>query len=424
MEITTDGNAGSFFNTQERTTRSLQWTESLTHLFKGAAGEHLLNAGLDVMFAGYSGTSLSRPVVIRRADLTASERLDFGSQTAQRVSGTNVALYVQDRWRVSSRVLVEPGLRVDRDGVLRQTGLSPRTGVVLRLADGDATVVRGGIGVFRQQTPLNVGAFGSFEPATVTRFAGDGLTPLGPPVTFVHVSSPLQVPRSVIWNVEYDQRVGAHLLFKVNYLRRQGTAETLVEPIESGAVGELRLNSRGTSRYAETEVTVRYGADEERRLTVSYVHSTSAADSNAFDLFYGNIRNPIVRPGQYAPAPVDVPDRLLVSGVRTFGPGKKWIVSSMLEVRNGFPYSVVDEDQQFVGLRNAGGRFPVFYTLDAQVLRAFAYRGRKFRWGVRANHVLNTFMPRDVQNNIASPAFRTFYNSFPLRIAFTAQWIG
>jgi hypothetical protein len=257
MEITTDGHAGSFFNTQERTTRSLQWTESLTRLFKGAAGEHLLNAGLDVMFAGYSGTSLSRPVVIRRADLTASERLEFGGQTAQRVSGTNVALYVQDRWRVSSRVLVEPGLRVDRDGVLRQTGLSPRTGVVLRLADDDATVVRGGIGVFRQQTPLNVGAFGSFEPATVTRFASDGLTPIAPPVTFVHVSSPLQVPRSVIWNVEYDQRVGANLLVKVNHLRRQGTAETLVEPIESGAVGELRLNSRGTSRYAETEVTVR-----------------------------------------------------------------------------------------------------------------------------------------------------------------------
>jgi hypothetical protein len=108
-----------------------------------------------------------------------------------------------------------------------------------------------------------------------------------------------------------------------------------------------------------------------------------------------------------------VPDRLLVSAVRTFGPEKKWIVSSMVEIRNGFPYSVVDEDQQFVGLRNAGGRFPLFYTLDAQVQRTFAYRGRKFRWGVRANHVLNTFMPRDVQNNIDSVAFRTFYNSFP-----------
>ena len=84
----------------------------------------------------------------------------------------------------------------------------------------------------------------------------------------------------------------------------------------------------------------------------------------------------------------------------------------------------MDEDQEFVGLRNAGGRFPLFYTLDAQVLRTFAYRGRKFRWGVRANHLLNTFMPRDVQNNIDSPAFRTFYNSFPLRITFTAQWIG
>ena len=35
--------------------------------------------------------------------------------------------------------------------------------------------------------------------------------------------------------------------------------------------------------------------------------------------------------------------------------------------------------------------------------------------------MLTTFMPRDVRNNIASPAFRTFCASLPLRIAFTAQ---
>jgi hypothetical protein len=34
------------------------------------------------------------------------------------------------------------------------------------------------VGVFRQRTPLTVGAFESFEPATVTRFALDGVTPV------------------------------------------------------------------------------------------------------------------------------------------------------------------------------------------------------------------------------------------------------
>jgi hypothetical protein len=172
----------------------------------------------------------------------------------------------------------------------------------------------------------------------------------------------------------------------------------------------------------ETEITVRYGATEERRLTISYVHSRSSADSNAFDLFYGNFRNPVVRPHQYAIAPVDVPNRLLVSGVLPFG--KKWIASLMVEVRDGFPYSVVDQDQESVGLRNTGGRFPTFSTLDAKILRTMTYKGRKFRFGLRTNHLLNTFSPRDVQNNIHSPAFRRFYNGFPRLIAFTSQWIG
>lgn len=204
-----------------------------------------LNAGIDVMHASYMGESLSRPVVIRRADLTVSERLEFGSATTQRVGGTTIAIYVQDRWRLSDRVLLEPGFRLDRDGVLHQTGLSPRTGVVLRVAKGDSSVVRGGVGVFRQRTPLNVGAFESFEPATVTRFALDGLTPIPPPVTFVHRTSPLEMPRSLIWNVEYDQRVGSSLFLKVNHLQRRGSGEAIVEPVQTGQAAELRLDSEG-----------------------------------------------------------------------------------------------------------------------------------------------------------------------------------
>ena len=100
------------------------------------------------------------------------------------------------------------------------------------------------------------------------------------------------------------------------------TAEVLVEPVERGESAELRLDSRGTSRYAETEVTERYGAAAERRVNVSYVRAGSSADSSACDLFYGNFRNPVVRPGEYSPAPVDVPNRLLVSGVPAFGTGR------------------------------------------------------------------------------------------------------
>ena len=422
MEFAPSGRSGNFFNTQDRRTQSVQWTESLTHLFQGPTGEHLLNVGLDVMRASYTGTSLSRSVIVRRADGTVSQRFDFGGQTAQQVGGTDIAFYAQDRWRPGDRLLVEPGIRVDRDGVLQRTTISPRIGAVVRLLPGDASVVRGGVGVFCERTPLNVGAFESFEPATVTRFDVDGVTALSPPVTLVHRASALEMPRGLVWNLEYDHRVGSNLFFRVNHLQRRGSREAIVEPVPSQNGGELRLDSRGRSRYIETEVTMRYGVTEERRLTISYVRSHSTADSNAFDAFYGNIRNPLVRPNEYSLTSVDVPNRVLVSGVLPFR--QKWTVSSMLEIRNGFPYSVTNEDQEFVGARNTGGRFPIFCTLDARILRTVTLKGRKLRVGLRVNHLINSFLPRDVQGNEDAPDFRRFYNGIPRLIAFTMQWIG
>jgi hypothetical protein len=38
--------------------------------------------------------------------------------------------------------------------------------------------------------------------------------------------------------------------------------------------------------------------------------------------------------------------------------------------------------------------------------------------------VLDTFQPRDVQNNIDSPAFGTFYNSIPRRLSVTVTFFA
>jgi hypothetical protein len=420
-ELTVDGTRGNFFNTQSRRTHTVQWAESVSGSHHSATGEHLLRAGVDVMWAAYSGNSDSRPVIVRRADGTVSQRFDFGPGTAQQVSGTDVAAFLQDRWRVSRRLLFEPGLRVDRDGVIRRTNLSPRIGTVVGLLGDDVGVLRGGIGVFYERTPLNVGAFKSFETVTLTRFAADGVTPASAPIAFVpDVGSP-RTPRSVIWNVEYDHRVGSNVFLKVNHLERRGTGIAIVEPVESGSVTALRLDSTGRSFYAETEISLRYGVSELQQLSVAYVRSHSTGNLNAFDTYFGNFRTPIVRPDQYALSSTDVPNRVLIRGVLTVR--KKWTFSTLVEMRNGFPYSLIDQEQQFVGIRNAGGRFPNLYTVDLSIIRSVKLLGREIRFGVRGYHLLNNFAPRDVQNNIDSPAFGTFYNPIPRRLAVTFTFL-
>jgi hypothetical protein len=415
-EFTVYGQRGNYFNTQDRRTHAVQWTEFLTTVHRTPFGEHLVRAGLDLMWAAYTGTSRSSPVVIRRADGSISQRLEFGSPVTQQVSATDVAVYAQDRWRVSNRFRLEPGLRVERDGVLDRTNVSPRFGFVAAVIGSDTGILRGGVGTFYERTPLNVAAFGSYETMVLTRFAPDGMTPISTPVAYGHAQGSLRTPRSTIWNVEYDHRLARYAFLKVNHLERRGTAVATLEPIETPASAELRLDSSGRSQYSETEVSLRIGTTDLHSLSITYVRSHSMAHLNAYDAFYGNIRTPIIRPDQYALSPTDVPNRLLVRGTLTVG---KWFISPVVEVRDGFPYSVVNQDQDFVGVRNAGGRFPPLATLDLSVVRSLKLLGYEVRYGFRGYHLLNEFMPRDVQNNIDSPAFGTFYNSIPRRLVLT-----
>ena len=116
---------------------------------------------------------------------------------------------------------------------------------------------------------------------------------------------------------------------------------------------------------------------------------------------------PIVGADGYGPTSADVPHRLLVRGRLSTG---RWLLLEIVDWRSGFPYSVVNEALDFVGPRNAN-RFP-----DAMHVELGAERRvnvARFRpWiGLRVNNPFNTFSPSDVQANIASPAFGSFYNS-------------
>ncbi len=420
MELTVDGGLGGYFNHQQRRTLAFQWSEALTMSRSSRFGEHLIKTGIDILRASYSGESTSRPVIVRRADGTTSWRQDFAGQTTQRAAGTDVAVFVQDRWRMSPRLLVEAGARADYDGVLGRTSLSPRLGVVAGIFPPDVGVLRGGVGIFCERTPLNVAAFESFEAATVTSFAADGTTELSPPITWVHRTVALDTPRAFVWNIEYTHRFGPDVFVKVNHLERSGSREFIVDPVTTARGHELQLDSRGRSEFRETEVSVRLGRSDDRQVTASYVRSHGVGDLNAYDVYFGAVRQPVIRSNEYSLAPVDVPNRLLLRAVVPVT--RKWSASGLLEVRDGFPYSVVDEDQAFVGARNTGGRLPALRTLDVSLLRLGRILGREVRYGLRVFHVLHTFEPRDVQNNVDSAEFGGLYNGLLTRIMFTLQF--
>jgi hypothetical protein len=406
MVFAPDSQRGGFFNDQERDVTSFQWVEALSLSRALWRGDHVFKFGSDVQRSRYDGESVSRPVEIRRLDGSLAERIDFGPPSAQSVSGTEIGLFAQDRWRASSRLTFELGLRVDRDGVIEGMNWSPRAGAAISILPEGRGILRGGFGKFVQRTPLNVGAFTSFEPRTVTRFAEEGAGP-GAPVTLAHqVSGDLRTPEAHVGSLEWDQRFGRRVLLKLAALTRKGSHDFVLSP-DPGA-GALLLSSTGASRYREIESTVRYLGAPRRDLTLSYVWARGTADLNNYDQFYGNFRNPIIRPNERGQATFDVRHRLLLKGV--VGLPGRWDLAPVLELRSGFPWSAVDEFQDFVGPRNRSGRLPAVRTLDISLVRPWRFGKYRFRAGVRVFNLFGDGAERDIQTNMTSPLFGTAYN--------------
>ena len=149
---------------------------------------------------------------------------------------------------------------------------------------------------------------------------------------------------------------------------------------------------------------------------MSYVRSHGSADLNNYDQFYGNLRNPILRANEHSLIPTDVPHRLLVRG--TIGLPGQWDLAPVIEIRSGFPWSAVNEFQDFVGARNRAGRLPRVRTFDFSLSRPWHVWKYRFRGGIRVYNVLGASAERDVQSNITSPDFGQFFNPLERSIGF------
>jgi len=409
MELFPETTLGRFYNRHRRTTSTYQFIESLSGTAFTGRVLHLFKAGIDVVHSEYNGLTANQPVLVRRSDGTLARRLDFDLTGTQEFSSTDLALFGQDRVQPTNRWYVEFGGRVDRDGVTERWNLTPRVGTAVLLKSDGSAVLRGGFGVFFERTPSAAGVFEQYASYTDARFAADGITPLGAAVPFDYVLSPdLRTSRSVTWDVGYDHRFSPRWAVHIGSIDRRGSRELIVNSVIEGDRGELRLESAGRSSYREIEAGLHFTQGTLLDVNVSYVRSEARADLNAFTTYFDAIRRPVFGQNAYAPSFSDAPHRLLARW-RSM-PTDRWLLVGVFDWRTGLPYSVVDASLDYVGERN-DRRFPNFRRVELGVerrVRIFSFEP----WiGVRATNAFNAFLPVDVQANIDSPAFGTFYNS-------------
>ena len=416
MNFVPERNSGSFYNRQERRSRRYEARAVYSFAPPDFAGSHSMKVGLGLGRDTFSGENVSGAVRILRADGTRSQQIGFVGDGKLRRDKTAVSSFFEDKWTLNRRLTLEYGVRFDRDTVAGENNIAPRLGFAFAPFSDGGTVIRGGVGLFYDSVNFNVATFDQLQGRVLTRFAEDGLQVVGEPVLqrLVLDGGEFHTPRSVNWNVEVDREWVKNLFVRVGYAQREARRGFVVNPVEDPARGSiLLLSNDGRASYKEFQVTARYHLRGRDELVASYTRSKATGDLNDFNSYFGNFYNPVIRPNERSPLPWDAPNRFLVWG--DFGVKYGITVAPVLDIRSGFPVSTIDEDRNFVGPRNRAGRFPVFGSLDLQVLKSVDAPGRwgenyRLRLGAKVFNVTNHFNPRDYQGNLASEEFGGFYN--------------
>ncbi len=416
MVLYPEQNSGSFFEEQERTTGIYQWSQTLHLRPIEHAGRHLPVIGYSWWHSSYEGTVTNFPLQVLREDGTLSSSIRYTGALASQDRVNDFAIFVQDNWQIHPRLTLDIGVRLDHNSLASERAdVAPRIGFVFAPTRDEKTAIRGGFGVFFDKIPINVGVFDSFPAQTISRYAADGITVVGGPATYAHVTpAPLHVPYSLGWTLQLDHELRKNLFLRLGYEERYASREFYMEPSQTpNGTSQLLLLNKGHQHYREFLTLMRWKVNERTTLFASYVHARAYGELNDYNRFFGNFPYPLIRANQYGPQSSDAPDRGLFWDI--IGLPYKLDFVPILDVHTGFPYSRVDENWNYIGKENEAGRFPTFVALDTkfQYPVDFTFHGHRiqFRAGVSVYNVLNHDNPRDVQENFASPNYGTFYNS-------------
>jgi len=418
FRLTPAGPSGNFFRTSAATTRRFQWIGNFS---LPSVRSHEIKFGIDLDLITLDQSVARRPIFIERRDGTVAREIAFTGGTASRRRNFESSAYVQDRWSISKSLLLEAGVRFDRDTIIKRLSVSPRLGATYLVRGRGNSKLSGGIGLYYDATNLDFVSRSLMEQRVDQFYAADG-TPAGPPLaTFFQVNEKnLKVPRYLNWSVGLEQELPGETYLGIEFMQKHGRNVFAFFNVDGTghSGGGFSLGNARRDGYDGLQVTLRRAFKDNYSMLVSYIRSRARADA----VFEPSIDNPVFAQQAGGPLPWDTPNRLIFWGWVPLI--KKFDLAYSLDWRNGFPFSVVNEQQQLVGTPNSR-RFPAYFTLNPHVERRFSLLGQYLALRAGFNNVTNRQNPSLVNNNIDSPQFLTFggtqHRAFTGRIRFLGR---
>ena len=400
-------------------------------------GSHDLKFGIDLDHLIYNANFARQPISYLSAGetlplsagdscLTAPETTSFpctryssfGAAVPHQQSNDEVSAYAQDRWLLTDRLLIEPGLRFDWDEIVRASLLAPRLAGTYVLDNSGNTKLSAGIDVIYDATPLFLIArpyagtredtFFTINPACASN---PGCSPAvlvsGPVATMFSADTRhLQAPRYLNWSLGVEHKLPKAIYLKAELLEKRGSRGFVYDTLNGATSGDFVLQNTRRDSYDAFQVTARHKFRENYMLMGSYTRSRSHSNQ-VLDF---NADSPILSAQEPGPYPWDAPNRFLSWGYMPFVKLPlihRTEIAYSMEARTGFPFDVVNEQQQLAGLPGSH-RFPEYFSLNLQLEKRFHLFGRY--WALRGgfDNITDHANPAFVDNVIGSPTFLTF----------------
>ena len=422
FELTPEQSQGSYFENLSSHSQRLEGNGAVYLPPEHWMGLHNMKAGVDVDHIGFDETVSRAPVNYLRGDGTLSRQSVFPETPPFTRHNAEVGAYVQDRWTPRAGLLLEPGLRLDYDEIVRRPELAPRLAAVYAPpALNGHTKISGGIGRYYEHTQLEYleRAFAGIREDTY--FAADGVTPAGPTVqtTFAANYGSLREARAVNWSIGLEQKLPGNVLVAANLIRKRvGDEFTYVDQTNPAAqYGNFTLMNGRTDHDNLVEIEGRRTFANGYTLFAAFTHATARTNA-AIDY---NPTISLLGPQQSGPLPWGAPNRVISWGwVPFLVPWfrKSWDFVYTVDWHSGFPYTAVNVNQQVVGEAGAQ-RFPDYLSFSPGLEWRFHFRGSYFGLRGVIENISNSGDYFLVNNNVASPQFGTF--SEPLGRALTAR---
>jgi hypothetical protein len=417
-----NGTSGNFFEQLHQRGRRLQAMTSVTAASRHWHGTHQFSAGANAAGLEYTQSAHRGEIQVLEVNGALVRQSIFAGSASPDFSNTQIGGFAQDTWSLSKRFLLQPGVRIDWDHYTLSAMTEPRIAASFLPWGDDRSKFSAGWGIYNAGLDLSLIAQAADQRQIDAFYDSAETVQLLPQIVsqFVAPSAGLKQPRFTISSAGWQQKIGRGTLLSVDLLSRNGYhgfAYVDKDPTLRGGI--FLLQDRRKDRYRSVSLSGRHVFSETTQVFAAFTRSR-ARSNEVLNPALGSI---FFAPQQSGALNWDAPNRLLTWG---WTPTHIWKVqlSYFFEYRTGYPFSVVNVQQQLVGPPNAM-RFPAYANLNLALERKFALRGYLWALRIEAVNALDRKNPNTVVSNIDAPNFGAFsggqQRAFTARVRFAGK---